>query len=140
MKKLIIIALLTLVTANVFAIDRKQIKRESMPKSALKYVQDNFNNVAIRSTVQVTDGSKISYEVRLVDETLIVFNRDGGVRSVKAETEVAEGAIPWGVRYHVKNHCKGHKVVQVVKTLEGYICTLDNGKEIKCDLNGNVIN
>ena len=138
MKKLILLTLTLLLATSVYAVDRKTIKRDRLPKAALQYVQDNFNNVSIRSTVQVTDGSLISYEVRMVDNTLIVFNRDGGVRSVTAENEVAESAIPWGVRYYIKDHHKGHKVVSVVKHLNGYTITLDNDKQVKCDLNGNV--
>lgn len=140
MKKLILLTLATMfLVGSAMATDRKTIKRDQMPKAALKYVQENFNNTSIRRTCQLVDGSKISYEVVLVDNTVIVFNRDGGVRSVKAETEVAEGAIPWGVRYYVKSHFRKHKVVSVVKNLDGYTIGMDNGRTIKCDLKGNVL-
>lgn len=139
MKKLLILTLALVLAGSAFATDRKNIKRDQLPKAALRYAQDNFNNVSIRNIVQITDGSKITYEVKLVDNTLIIFNRDGGVRSVTADKEVAEGAIPWGVRYYVKKHHRGHKVTSVVKNLDGYTITLDNGKEVLCDLNGNVM-
>lgn len=141
MKKLILLSIsLMLFIGSTYAADRKHIKREQLPKAALKYVQENWNGTSIRHTTMITEGSMITYEVSLVDNTVILFNRDGALRNVKAaaDGEISESAIPWGVRYYVKQNHRNHKVVAIEKHLDGYTVTLDNGKTVDCDLNGNV--
>ena len=138
MKKILLIAFCLLMGLGVMAQERV-IKREQLPEAARHFVMDNWNNVSISKARQVTEGYKISYKVILVDQTVIVFNRDGGWRSISATKEVSESAIPASIRTYVAANHRNAKVLKMEKKSDGYEVILDNEKNLVFDLKGNFL-
>ncbi len=138
-KTLLILLSLVMMAGSLFADNRKQIKRDQLPKAAQHYVMDNWNNVSISYIWQTIDGYTIQYTVRLVDGTMIYFNRDGGWREVKAQKVIPESAIPASIRKFVAQRNKSLRIVGMEKLLDGYIVTLDDESTLKFDLEGNAI-
>lgn len=134
MKKLILLALsILLLCGSSYAQMRQSIKRSSLPKSAVKYMQKNWNNVSPTKIVKISEGIDINYEVTLVDNTVIYFNRDGNWQSITAEKEIVKTAIPAGIRNYVSANAKGKKIVHMYKEENGYAVELDNGKKLHFD-------
>lgn len=140
MKKVLILILSVVVMAgSLWADNRKQIKRDQLPKAAQHYVMNNWNNVAISYCWQEIDGYKIEYTVRLVDGTTIEFNRDGGWKEVESSVAIPESAIPAAIRTYVKQNHRGAAILKMEKDTRGYEIELDNEKELQFDKKGNFL-
>ncbi len=140
MKKALLLFLgIVLMAGSLYADNRKQIKRDQLPKAAQHYVMDNWNNVSISYCWQEIDGSKIEYRVRLVDGTVILFNRDGRWKEVVSEKALPESAIPASIRTYVKQMYRGSEILAMRKDPEHCIVSLDSGEELLFDFSGSFV-
>ncbi|MCR5425001.1 MAG: PepSY-like domain-containing protein [Bacteroidales bacterium] len=140
MKKTLLIAIgVILLTGSICAQERHSIKRDQLPSAAMKYIQNNWNNVSPSKIIKITQGFDVAYEVTLVDGTLINFNRDGSWKDISADKEVTKSAVPAGIRRYVLENCPKYKIVRMDKETEGYKIHLSNGLEMRFDFQGNRI-
>jgi len=135
MKKIIIL-LFGLFAINVFASCDRVISVGDLPQNAQQFLQQYFNDINVLS-VKLDDGH---YEVVLNNGTEIEFNRKGEWKEVDCKTTaVPVGIIPDNITTYVLTNFPDKFIVKIDRDNKDYEIELNNGVDLKFDLNGNFL-
>lgn len=135
MKKIAIFLLsVMMLTSSAYAIQRRNISANQLPRTARTYLQTYLADQSIRQVTEVTDEYKVTYEVQLTNGSLIVFNRDGGWKVISMpEQTVPRDIIPADIQMFLeRNYGRYWTVTRIAKVKEGYKVTV-NGQELLCN-------
>ncbi len=137
MKKHILLALAVLLVATgAMAAQRRNITFNQLPPSAQSYLRTYLADQSVRQCTEITDEYRVQYEVKLTNNSVVIFNRDGGWRSLYMPVnKVPHDILPAEVHeFLLKNYGRNYEVTKIAKTKEGYRVTID-GNELLCSSN-----
>lgn len=139
MKKLFLLLVVSIVgMAPMLADNDKMITREELPEQAQMFLIQHFEGIEILYVKADRDmGVVTSYDVVLVGDVKVEFNRSGEWTSVDCERdEVPNGVLPQGVLDYVGKRFAGAYVVEIERGLMGYEVKLSNDIDLEFDKNG----
>ncbi len=134
MKKHILLALVMLMVATgAMATQRRNITFNQLPPSAQNYLRTYLADQSVRQCTEITDEYRVQYEVKLTNNSVVIFNRDGGWRSLSMPAnKIPHDLLPADVHeFLLKNYGRNYEVTKIVKAKEGYRITID-GNELLC--------
>ena len=114
----------------------RSIKVNQLPSAARNYLRDGLGSFDVKQVDMVVDSFKTSYEVYLVGNTKVNFNRDGGWRIITTSTSLPEEAFPGEIWQYLKENYFGKPITRLQRYADGYQVTVD-GKDETFDLRGN---
>lgn len=135
MKKYILLLLsVVMLSTSAYAIQRRNITPNQLPASARSYLKSALADQSIRQCTEITDEYKVTYEVLLTNGSTVVFNRDGGWRSISMPNQtVPHDILPADVQTFLqRNYGRNYAVTRIAKENGGYRVTVD-GEELLCN-------
>ncbi len=135
MKKHILLAfVMLLVATGTMATQRRNITFNQLPPSAQSYLRTYLADQSVRQCTEITDEYRVQYEVKLTNNSVVIFNRDGGWRSLSMPVnKVPHDILPADVHeFLLKNYGRNYEVTKITKVKEGYRVTID-GNELLCN-------
>lgn len=137
-----ILAILSLSVAIACA-DNNKITKDTgvLPATSRQFISEHFGDIAV-SHIQIEKNLVLtdSYDVILTDGTNVEFNRKGEWKEVNRHNLPVPGAIiPETIQNYVRQNYPLAMIVAVDKDFREYEIDLDNGIELKFDLQGNLV-
>lgn len=137
-----ILAILSLSVAIACA-DNNKITKDTgvLPATSRQFISEHFGDIAV-SHIQIEKNLVLtdSYDVILTDGTNVEFNRKGEWKEVNRHNLPVPGAIiPETIQNYVRQNYPLAMIVAVDKDFRDYEIDLDNGIELKFDLQGNLV-
>lgn len=137
----ILLAALWLFTVPALA-DNDRISKNlnDLPRQSREFLAEHFaglpvSHIKIEKNLIGTD----SYDVILTDGTKIEFDKSGTWEEVKRPaTPVPASVLPAFVQTYVRQHYQGVAIMGIEKDTRKYEVKLQNGIELKFDLQGNL--
>lgn len=141
MKKLVFLLVCMIASVQITFADReKPVAFEQLPQAAQTFVKQNFPDTKVAFVKQETDFLQKSYDVVFINGDKIEFNSDGQWREIKCRNRhVPATAVPAAIKKFVNESYPDANIIQIEKDRYEYEVKLSNFREIKFDLNFNVI-
>lgn len=138
----ILLAVLWLLTVPALA-DNDRISKNpnDLPRQSREFLDKHFaglsiSHIKIEKNLIGTD----SYDVILTDGTKIEFDKSGAWEEVKRPaTPVPPSVLPAFIQTYVRQSYQGVAIMGIEKDTRKYEVKLQNGIELKFDLQGNLI-
>ena len=116
--------------------DDKPIDFGQLPANAKIFIPEHFGDLKVSYAKVDSEIFDTAYEVVFVDGSKVEFDKRGNWREIDCEYgRVPEGALPAPILDFVKNNHAQRYVVSIDRDKRNYEVKLDNGLEIKFDLN-----
>ncbi|MCC8146671.1 MAG: PepSY-like domain-containing protein [Bacteroidales bacterium] len=140
-KSLFIVVLLVLTTVFTAKADNdRPISFDSLPQPSKDFITKYFNKSDISYAKIDDDFFSKSYEVFFVNGSKVEFNKDGEWKEIdNRKNPIPEGIVPAQIVDYVNKNHSAFQIVKIDRDRKDYEIELNNGLEIKFDLNFNVI-
>ena len=140
MKKLVAMFVLAVLTLQVAIAGDVVTKDETqLPVAAREVIKKNFPQAKI-SYIKIDKDifQSKTYEATLTNGTEIEFNSKGEWVEVDCKKAIVPASlIPVNVAKYVKDNFAGQHIVKIERVRKGYETELNNGLDVKFDMNGN---
>ena len=134
--KFFLVAVMSIVVANVAMSDDRPILPDQLPQNAKAFIQSNFQG----KKVMYAEKDWNSYECHLDDGTKIEFSRKGNWDKVDCHfSPVPANIVPAVIRQYVKANYAGIEITKIDKERYGYEIELSNDLELKFNHQGTLI-
>lgn len=117
----------------------KPVNFYDLPEVSIDFIKEHFNEGEVSYTEIDKELFSKSYVVYFADGSKIEFDKEGNWEDICSKNEVPEGAVPVLITSYVKDKHPLAKIVEIERDKKNYEIELDNGIEIKFDLDFNVI-
>lgn len=123
--------------------DNNKVTKDTgvLPAASRLFISEHFGDIAV-SHIQIEKNLVLtdSYDVILTDGTNVEFNRKGEWKEVNRHNLPVPGAIiPETIQNYVRQNYPSAMIVAVDRDFREYEIDLDNGIELKFDLQGNLV-
>lgn len=137
-----ILAILSL-SVTMACADNNKVTKDTgvLPAASRQFISEHFGDIAV-SHIQIEKNLVLtdSYDVILTDGTNVEFNRKGEWKEVNRHNLSVPGAIiPEAIRTYVRQNYPSAMIVAIDKDFRDYEIDLNNGLELKFDLQGNLV-
>jgi len=136
MRKGIALFLAIFVSLSVFAGDDKPINVDKLPAAAKAFIAQHFSTTEISLATMDKELFDTTYEVFFTDGCKVEFGKNGQWTDIDCKySRVPESAIPTEINAFVTNRHPEQYVKEIDRDRYDYEIKLDNGLELKFDLN-----
>lgn len=143
MKALKIFLLAIIASATVFtakADDDRPITVEQLPAASREFINTYFKDVQVSYATVDDDYFGKTYEVYFMGGANVEFGTDGTWKEINCRhNAVPAGIVPQQIQNYVNQNHAGQIITKIDKGRRDYEIELNNGLEIKFDLNFNMI-
>ena len=120
--------------------DEKNIAFDKLPQTARQFIGIYFPDQTVNRTRQEKDNGIVSYEVRLTDGTEIDFLGNGEWKEIDCTPRaLPAGLVPSGIARLIEKRFPERKVVKIERDRRDWEVELDDGTDLKFDLQFNLI-
>lgn len=120
----------------LLCIDRA-ISQEQLPELTQKFIERYFEKAKILQITMEKELLKRSYEVLLIDGSKLRFSGKGDWKHVTCKKLMfPKEIVPLDIQQYLDVNCRGCYVTAIEKDRRSCEVKLDNGMELKFDLNG----
>ncbi len=118
----------------------KPIAVEQLPAKSQKFLKTYFDGIEVSFAKMETDMFDKSYEVFFTNGSKVEFGRKGDWKEVDCQrNELPKGIVPKQISDFVQQKHPQQKIVKIDRDKRDYEIELNNGVEIKFDLQFRVI-
>lgn len=141
MKKLLQLSFLLLLLAGLGSCERRRaLTRAQLPEVSQQFITEHFAGAEVSFAKVETEFLDKEYKVVLADGTKLEFNRKGAWEKVDCKCgTVPEEIVPRPILDYVAQQFAGHRITCIERDRRDYEVELDNGFELKFDLDGLLI-
>lgn len=141
MKKLLRLSFVLLLLAGLGSCERRRaLTRAELPEVSQQFITDHFSGAEVSFAKVETEFLDKEYKVVLADGTKLEFNRRGNWEKVDCKYgAVPEEIVPRPILDYVAQQFAGHRITCIECERREYEVELDNGFELKFDLEGRLI-
>ena len=126
---------LTTGISAAYADDDRAITKEQLPKAAQEFLSKYFPTQKIALAKEETDFLDKTYEVIFVDGAKVEFSRNGEWKEVNCKfSAVPDGIVPAQILKYIDQNHEGAKVIEIDRDKRDWEVKLDNGLDLKFDL------
>lgn len=141
MKKILFLMLAGLLLSGLGACERRKTLTEAeLPEVSRQFIAEYFPDTEVSFAKVETEFLDREYKVVLVNGAKLEFGRKGAWEKVECKYDaVPEALVPEAVRDYVARQFVGHRITCIERERHDYEVELDNGFELKFDLEGRLI-
>ena len=140
MKKIVLSLMGLVVWAASWAAGDKLIRFEELPEAARATVNRYFDADQVASVKQEYEWLGSVYEVKFYDGTEIDFLGNGEWKEIDCTPRaLPAGLVPSGIARLIEKRFPERKVVKIERDRRDWEVELDDGTDLKCDLQFNLI-
>ena len=142
MKRILILALLVLLTGTSFALvdDDRPIAVNQLPQKAQLFIKEHFPKEKVAYAKIERDFLEVKYEVVFASGSKVEFRKNGDWKEVDCRyTAVPAAIIPSKIIESVANLYPDNAIVQIDRNRRDYEVKITNGLELTYDLAFNLI-
>lgn len=139
MKKLLvfIMALMPATMAMAMTDNDRPIGFEELPAKAKQFIAEHFPDAKVALATVESPNWSPTYEVIFTDGMKMEFIASGEWKEIDCKySKVPEGVIPAKIREFLKTHHVDNFVRDIERSKRKYELKLDNGLELRFDING----
>ncbi len=135
--KKILIMLMTIMPLAAMASDDKPISYEELPAAAKTFIQQNFPDAKVALATVESQSWNPTYDVIFTDGTKLEFIASGQWKDIDCKySRVPDSVIPEKIRAFIAQHNPENYVKEIERDRNNYEVKLDNGLEVRFDING----
>lgn len=140
MKKVLVLFSALILSLPALAGDDKPIAVDQLPAPAKTFIDQFFKDAKVSLSTVDKEFLDTTYEVFFADGSKVQFDKNGKWKEIDCQYgRVPQGAIPVEIRKYVAaNHPRAF-VREIDRDKRDYEVKLDNGLELKFDLQGRLI-
>lgn len=141
MKKLLLI-LMTTTVLSMFGCERVDVPVTfaQLPQKAQTFLNTHFPKVEVSYAIKDVEVAETTYDVVLVNNFKIEFDKNGEWLEVESKTNaVPQAIIPANIKNYVSKIYKNTSIFKIGKDRRGYDIKLNNGLELDFNSKGEVI-
>lgn len=118
----------------------KLIGENELPARAAEFIKEHFSGIKISAIMLDRDLFEKTYEVFLADGSNLDFDKNGDWTDIECHSTAVPGNIvPEKIRSYVTSNHASRQIVGIDRDKHDYELELDNGLDLKFDLNFNII-
>lgn len=110
-----------------------------VPNEIKTYANTHFPNDTIIQVVKDLDGVKKTYDVLLMSNTTLEFNRKLNIIDIDSDTELPASVIPTKIQDYVATHFPNNVITDWELEDKHQQVGLDNGLDLEFKMNGDFI-
>ena len=139
-KYLFALAALVLCGTAAFALTDRKISVSELPAAARTFLNAHYSGVEVVYVEVDEDAIKTEYEVLLKDGTKIEFDAAGEWKEIDCTPRaLPAGLVPSGIARLIEKRFPERKVVKIERDRRDWEVELDDGTDLKFDLQFNLI-
>lgn len=141
MKKILFLALGALLLSGLGSCERRKALTEAeLPEVSRQFIAEYFPGTEVSFAKVETEFLDKEYKVVLVTGTKLEFGRRGAWEKVECKYDaVPDAIVPDAICDYVARQFAGHRITCIERDRRDYEVELDNGFELKFDLDGQLI-
>lgn len=138
--KLLLAAIVLVVSASFAAADDKPVSQAQLPPSAVAFINSSFPGEKISYAMVEDDFFRPDYKVVLSDGTKLQFDNSGRLEKVEAmKSGIPADVIPVQIREYVRTHYPDTGFIEYEIDRRSYDVKLTNRLELKFSRNFNIM-
>lgn len=142
MKKILATLLFAAATVGAVQADNNErpVTLDKLPAKAQEFLKTHFGDLTFAYAVEETNFLGKEYDVCYTDRTEVEFRTDGEWTKVERRyAPVPDAVVPAQILAFVKEHNPQARIMQIDRDRRDWEVELDNGIELKFDLNYKLI-
>lgn len=111
-----------------------------LPEKIEAFIGKHFPDNNIISVKEVLFGDDKSFEIELEGGVVLRFDNSDKLVEIESESKISDSLIPEKIAEYISTHYPSNFIKKWAIEEDSQVIILDNGKELKFELNGDIIN